>query len=114
VCSAAERDVVANGVLEHEGLLRHERGHLGDAAVAHRAQVDVVEQHLTGVGVDQAQQQVGEGRLAGAGRAHESDRRAGGHRDARDVADRRRELGATLGQVDLVGEVEPSRVLRPW
>ena len=42
----AERDVAADGVVEEERLLRHERGVLGERAGRQVAQVDAVEQHL--------------------------------------------------------------------
>ena len=97
-----EGDVAADGVVEHEGLLRHERGDVADAATAHLAQVDAVDEHRARVGVDEPHDEVGQRRLAAAGGSDDRDRRSG--RDVEgDVDDRRVEVGLARLGLDLVG-----------
>src|SRR6478735_1245628 len=74
----AEGDVAAHRVVEHEGLLRHQGGRLGNAAAADLTQVDAVEADLAGVGVDEAHDEVGQRRLARPGRADHGRGAAGG------------------------------------
>ncbi len=96
-----ERDVAADAVVEHEGLLRHERGDVADAAASHLTQVDAVDEHGARVGVDEAHEEVGQRRLAAAGRSDDRDRRSG--RDVeRDVDDGRVEVRLAGLGLDLV------------
>ena len=73
----AEGDVAADGVVEEERRLRHERDVLGQLAGSEVAQVDAVDQDPAPVGVDQPGQQGGQRALARRGGADDGHGAAG-------------------------------------
>ena len=103
-----EGDVAADGVVEEERLLGHEGGVLGQLARGEVAQVLTVDRDAPAVGVDEAEQQGGQGALAGGGGADERDGAAGldGERDV--LEDR---LLGVVGEADVVRP--PARAPRP-
>jgi ABC-type multidrug transport system fused ATPase/permease subunit len=114
---APERDVLADRAAEQERLLRHDPHLRAQRGRGHVAQVVAVDQDAPRGRVIEARDQLGERRLAGAGRAHERDRLA--RRDlqcdicqsvrARPVAERHvveHDLAAQARQVDSVRRVD--------
>jgi hypothetical protein len=81
----SQGDVAAHGVVEQERLLRHDRGTRRDAAGAELTQVDLVEEDSAVARVDEPDEQLRQGGLAGAGRTDERDRRARPHRELQPV-----------------------------
>ena len=68
-----KRDVVRDGAGEHEVLLGHHHHRAPQIGVGQVAQVDPVEPHRAAGRVVEPGQQLGDGRLAGAGGADQRD-----------------------------------------
>ena len=73
----AQGHVAADGVVEEERGLRHQRDRVGQRPAGQVAQVLAVDRDPPGIGVDQTGHQPGQGALAGGGRTDHGDRAAG-------------------------------------
>src|SRR3984893_17114913 len=71
------------------------------------AQINAVEQDPAGARVPEPQQQIADGRLAGARRADQRHRRAGSNHEL-DIA-QRRPAGARISEADTLGTYRPGR-----
>ena len=65
----AKADVFGDGAGEEEGVLRHQADLAAQRGLGHRAHVDAVDAHRALADLVEARHQVGDGGLAGAGRA---------------------------------------------
>ncbi|MCY1518954.1 hypothetical protein D9M68_536900 [compost metagenome] len=81
-------DVVADGVVEQHGVLRHDADRRPQAGLRHVADVLAVDQNRAAVGVVEAEQQARDGGFARARRAHDGNGLAGGDREADALQDR--------------------------
>ena len=95
---AAERDVVADRAAEQERLLGHDPHLRAQRGRRHVAQVVAVDEDAAGGRVVEARDELGQRRLAGAGRADQRDRLAGRHGQV-DVAQR---LALAVGEDDVI------------
>src|SRR4051812_20829409 len=73
-----EADVLAQARVEYEGILEHQPHLAPKGGHGYVAGVLAVEEHAALVGIPEAEEQVDDGALAGAGRPDNSDVRAGG------------------------------------
>jgi hypothetical protein len=64
-----ERDVLADRVVEQHGVLRHHRDRGPDARLSQLADVLAIDQNAAGAWIIETEQQPGDARFAGAGRA---------------------------------------------
>ena len=84
---AAVADVVADGVVEQHGVLRHHADRGAQRALRHVADILPVDGDAPAGQVVEAEQQPRDRRLAGAGRADDRDRAAGRHLEAQAFED---------------------------
>jgi hypothetical protein len=95
-----DADIVGDRAVEQEGVLRHQRDLSAQGIEAHVANVDAADADRARARIEEAQQQRGDGGLAGARRADERDPLAFGDREAHAVE--RGAVGAVVSERDVV------------
>ena len=76
---ASEANIVGNGPIKEDRILEHDANVPAHLRGTRGANVLPVEANLTGAWLEESQQQVDDGRLAGAARTHDRRRRAARH-----------------------------------